>query len=128
MKRRVFISAAALCLCLFLCACSPETQVVGTWSRDTEVAPTEVGVPFDSAVTLTFRSDGTATAEVPNADGTVESQEYRFTMTDDTLTLTTDDVNYISTDEMSYGILYELDGDTLSLNPTLDIPSVFTRD
>ena len=47
-------------------------------------------------------------------------QEYGYTMTDDTLTLTTD--------EMGYGIRYELDGDTLTLNPSLEIPSVFTRD
>ena len=128
MKRRVFISAAALCLCLCLCACSPETKIVGTWSLNSGADPTDMGFPFDSAVTWTFRSDGTATAEVPDADSTVESQEYRFTMTDDTLTLTTDDVNSISTDEMSYGILYELDGDTLTLNPSMEAPGVFTRD
>ena len=31
-------------------------------------------------------------------------------------------------DEISYGILYELDGDTLTLNPSIEVPGVFTRD
>ena len=118
MKRRVFLSAAALCL--FLCACSPETKIVGTWSLNSGTGPSDLGFPFDSAVTWTFRSDRTAMAEVPNADGGVEVQEYGYTMTDDTLTLTTD--------EISYGILYELDGDTLTLNPSMEAPGVFTRD
>lgn len=120
MNPRVFLSTAALCLCLGLCACSPETKILGTWSLDSGTAPSDLGFPFDSAVTWTFRSDRTATAEIPNEDGTVGSQEYGFTMTDDTLTLTTD--------EISYGILYELDGDTLTLNPKESVPSVFTRD
>ena len=128
MKARVFLSAAALCFCLCLCACSPETKIVGTWSLNSGADPTDMGFPFDSAVTWTFRSDGTATAGVSNADGGVVDQTYGYTLTDDTLTLTTDDVNSISTDEISYGILYELDGDTLTLNPSMEVPGVFTRD
>ena len=120
MKARVFLSAAALCFCLCLCACSPETKIVGTWSLNSGADPTDMGFPFDSAVTWTFRSDHTATAEIPVADGGVDVQEYGYTMTDDTLTLTTD--------EISYGILYELDGDTLTLNPSMEVPGVFTRD
>ena len=118
MRARLFVLSAVFCLCL--CGCSSEIQIVGTWSRDGGPEPSEAGVPFDSAVTWTFGSDRTATAEVPAADGGVDVQEYGYTMTDDTLTLTTD--------EMGYGIRYELDGDTLTLNPSLEIPSVFTRD
>ena len=96
------ILLAAVCLAALLCGCSREAKMVGTWVSS-GAADVGGGLDFARATQWTFTEEGTVTVVL---DG--EAEEYRYSMSDDTLTL--------NGEEISYGMRYELKGDTFSLH------------
>ena len=96
------ILLAAACLAALLCGCSREARVVGTWVSSS-AAGVSGGLDFTRATQWTFTEEGTVTVVL---DG--EAEEYRYSMSDDTLTL--------NGEEISYGMRYELKGDTLTFD------------
>ena len=101
--------AACLLLLLALCACaSHESKVAGVWqgdgSLDSGIAGAVDGTrPFDGAELWTFDGENTAMATVNGRNITLH-----YYASDDTLTLN-------DGGETSWGIRYEVKGDTLRI-------------
>ena len=98
---------ACLLLLAALCACKYESRAAGTWQGDGSL---DVGIegpdgvpPFDGAEQWVFDGESTAVATVGGRD-----VEFHYYMTDDTLTLN-------DGGEVSWGVTYELKGNTLRI-------------
>ncbi len=108
-----------LLLCLSLCGCGvvSERRLVGTWTGDGfDLAGMELEA--ESAEQLIFRQDGTVELVLPNG----KSWICTYGVVDETLTLQTVE------GDLSVGLVYELKGDTLTLNPKSKNPGVFVRE
>jgi len=106
MKQRGKI-AVCLLLLLMLCSCRYESRASGTWYGDGGLTLGREGpegpAPFEGAELWTFDGNSTAIATV---DG--KNVELHYSMSDDTLTLN-------DGGEVSWGVQYELNGDTLRI-------------
>lgn len=98
---------------LFLCACSYESKIVGTWSGDGTLDMKGMNAPFEFAAQWVFNADGTVIVTVGE-----EEIQFKYSMTDDTLTL--------NGDELTWGVLYKITGNTLSIE-TGDSDATFTK-
>lgn len=100
---------ACLLLLLALCGCGGyESKVAGTWQGDGSLDSGIAGEidgppPFDGAAQWVFDGKETAVATVDGKD-----LELHYYASDDTLTLN-------AGGEMSWGVRYELKGDTLRI-------------
>lgn len=102
---------AKLTVCLLLlaalCSCNYESRVAGAWegdgSLDVGVREQDGPIPFNGAERWTFDGDSRAVATV---DG--KNVELHYYASDDTLTLN-------GGGEVSWGVMYELRGDTLRI-------------
>lgn len=100
------VFALSLSLVFLLCACGSavnEMRILGTWSGGGDLDLLGLEAPFEFARQWTFSDDGTATALVDS-----ENVEFTYSITDDTLTL--------SSPEMSWGVSYKIKGDTLTID------------
>lgn len=107
MKRCIKL-ALGLLLLLALCGCgSYESRLAGVWqgggSLDVGVREQDGPIPFDGAERWEFDGDSAAVATVGGKD-----VELHYYASDDTLTLN-------DGGEVSWGVLYELRGDTLRI-------------
>lgn len=105
MKRKIKLTVCFLLL-LALCGCRYEGRFEGTWQEDgslsvrtDEVEP----IPFDGAEQWAFDGEDAAVATVKG-----RRVECRYYATDSTLTLN-------AGGEISWGVRYELKGDTLRI-------------
>ena len=97
------LMSTVVCLTLLLlCACSYGSKIVGTWSGDGTLDMKGMHAPFEFATQWVFRTDGTAVVTVGE-----EEIKFKYSMTDDTLTL--------NGEELTWGILYKITGNTLSI-------------
>lgn len=108
MKRKLWI-VLLLVLCLLLSGCSLESRLVGQWESGGTLEVRGTQTPFDYAIRLEFREDGTGSV---TTSGGVTAFEYRAT--DDTLTM--------DFEEISHGVGASVKGDRLTINGT-----AFTR-
>ena len=93
MKIKKFLAG----LCAFavmtgLCACRYEAKAVGTWEGRGQIDALGLNDPVTE---LTFCEDGTLVIKTDR-----DEMEYRYSMSDDTLT--------INGEEMSYGVPYSI--------------------
>ncbi|MBR5534246.1 MAG: hypothetical protein IKU62_05310 [Ruminiclostridium sp.] len=117
--KKLSLTFATILTCLSLVPLSGcmrsiyEGKAVGVWEGDGSLNLSGITAPFEHATQLEFHSDGTVEA-------TVDGQEFsfRYSMTDDTLT--------INGEEESWGLLYEIKGDTLTLGSS-DHAAAFTK-
>lgn len=115
MKNHIrFLLVAASCFgFLMLCACSHEAKLEGTWQGDGSLDMLGMEAPYEFATQWRFNSDGTVVVTAGE-----ETVEFRYSVTDDTLTL--------NGEELSWGVLYQVKDDTLSIE-TGDGTALFKR-
>lgn len=107
MKRHwksILIAAVVL---LLLCSCDYERRVVGTWVGDGTMDILGMEAPIEFVHSWTFRADGTAVAEKRTSDGVLYTEEFTYSMTDDTIGW--------SLDGISYALVYRIKGNTLMI-------------
>lgn len=108
LRQALAISVLSFILVLSLCACgNHQKKLVGTWAGNGDLDILGSETPFEFAQQWTFRDDGTAVVLVDSEP--VEFSIYRVSDDGDTLTLIMDG------SETSWGILYQIKGDTLSI-------------
>lgn len=107
----------ALLLGVTLCSCKQELSLVGAWAGSGFDLP-GMELEAESAEKLIFREDGTVELVLPNG----KSWICTYAVIDETLTLQEVEGG------LSLGVVYEVSGDTLTLNPKGDSPGVFTRE
>lgn len=107
--RRGIKLAACFLLLLALCGCGNyEARLEGTWQGDGSLdVAIEVAVPFNGAEQWVFDGKETAIATVKG-----KRVDCHYYATDDTLTLN-------AGEEVSYGVVYELKGDTLRIGSAI---------
>ena len=98
---------------LLLCSCSYESKIIGTWSGDGTLDMMGMHAPFEFATQWVFNADGPAVVTVGE-----EEIQFKYSMTDDTLTL--------NGDELTWGVLYKITGNTLSIK-TGNSDAAFTK-
>ena len=106
------IALAAGCAAL-LFSCGHASKLVGTWQGDGTLDMLEMEAPYEFAAQWAFGKDGTAEVTVGE-----ETAVFRYSVTDDTLTL--------NDGELSWGVLYAVNGDTFCVE-TGSGPAVFTK-
>ena len=116
MKRYTsLISAFIMCLSLILLSsCSPSSKLTGTWQGDGSLDMLGMEAPYEFATQLIFNSESTLIVKVGD-----EEAEFKYSATDDTLT--------INGDEMSWGVRYKVSGKTLSIE-TGNGSAIFTKE
>ena len=107
MRSRCALTLLCLVSCLLLCSCDYEQRVVGTWVGDGTMDVPGLEAPIEFVHSWTFRKDGIAIAEKTTPEGNRYTEEFTYSMTDDTLGW--------SIDGISYALVYRLQGDTLIL-------------
>ena len=106
------IALAAGCAAL-LSSCGHASKLVGIWQGDGTLDMLEMEAPYEFATQWVFHKDGTTEVTVGE-----ETAVFQYSVTNDTLTL--------NDGELSWGVLYEVDGDTFSVE-TGSGPAVFTK-
>jgi len=114
MKKRSLLAVMIICLnLLILSSCGGEAKLTGTWQGDGSLDMLGMEAPWEYATQWVFRADGTVSVTVGE-----ETVDFRYSTTDDTLTL--------NGEELSWGVLYRVKQDTLSIE-TGDGTAVFTK-
>ena len=109
----ILIAVSILIFCLIVNVFSSQT-VVGVWYGDNTFDIVGVYAPFEFATKLEFEADGTLTVTTENDIST-----YRYSTTDDTIT--------IQGESASWGVYYELKGESLNIKTGKNF-SVFTKE
>lgn len=99
-----YMAAFAMCMGLWLLgSCSHESSLVGTWQGDGSLDMAAMEAPYEFATQWIFDNEGNVVVKVGE-----EEVEFKYSATDDTLTL--------NGSEMSWGVLYEVKGKQLTID------------
>lgn len=114
MKKQIFVAAACFALALSLCGCSGEQKLAGIWQGDGTLDMYGMSAPFEFADELALGEDGSAIITV---DGV--QKDFTWTATSDTITL--------SDGTFSYGVLFQVKGNTLYIGTSGESQAVFSK-
>lgn len=104
MKKTILLLSVILTIAMLFVSCDYERKVVGTWDSEDTLSVQDI-----EANRLVFAEDGTG-----YASGSGGRVEFRFLLTDDTMTFQFPDIGW--------GVRYQVRGDTLTVRDCL-----FTR-
>jgi len=106
--KRILCFLLSAVLAVFLCGCSPyANKVAGIWEGTGDMSKVGVMAPADAMKKLTFGRDEHLTVETTLPDGSTRVDEYRWYVTDDTMTFGRVDGNG------GFGVGYRLKDGTL---------------
>lgn len=109
MKRVGCLALVLVMLVGLLCGCGHpnRNKIVGVWEGTGDMSKVGVMAPADAVKKLTFNRDELLTVETVLADGSTRLDEYRWYVTDDTMTFGRIDGNG------GFGVGYRLQGGKL---------------
>lgn len=105
--KRILCFLLSAVLAVLLCACNYANKVAGVWEGIGNMSKVSVMAPADAMKTLTFGRDEHLTVVTTLPDGSTRVHEYRWYVTDDTMTFGRVDGNG------GFGVGYRLKDGTL---------------
>ena len=116
--RRILLYLLALALTFALCSCTMEQKIIGKWNF--EAADTDSRAAASLSVSsLVFSPDGELSVEKWTESGVIYVEEYRYSVTSDTLT--------VNMGEVSTGVPIQIRGNRLLVGSGPAGEAVFKR-
>lgn len=91
---RLSVILLLIALIVTIACLTMRNSIFGTWTGDGSFAVPNLQFPLEHATTLQFRIDSTGTMTSHSLDGTTLNETFSYSLWNDTITVTKDDVSY----------------------------------